>query len=256
MLLEGQVALVTGTGPNLGSEICRTLSANGAKIVCLDMHPDQAEKVAKQIRHQGGEALAVGADVTKPDEVKQAVETTTKQFGALHILVNSAAISPRTTLFDFNLEDWHRTIDIILTGVVLCTRYVAEKMVEQKQGGSIINIRSTSGYRGRTDVLAYSTAKGGLMNLTRCLALTLAPHRIRVNCVTPSSVGIPLASEGQGRPRKESGPPKHIPLGRWSEVDDPAQAVLFLASSNSSFITGIDIPVDGGTLAKGGGTGG
>jgi NAD(P)-dependent dehydrogenase (short-subunit alcohol dehydrogenase family) len=255
MLLEGQVAMVTGTGPNLGSEIARTLSTNGAKVACLDARADQAEKVADEIRQKGGEALAVVADVTKPEDVQRAVEKTTHQFGALHILVNSAAISPRTALFDFKLEDWRKTLDIILTGVVLCTRYAAEKMVEQKQGGSIINIRSTSGYRGRTDVLAYSTAKGGLMNLTRSLALTLAPHKIRVNCVTPSSVGIPLASDGQGRPRKESGAPNHIPLGRWSEVEDPAQAVLFLASPNSSFITGIDIPVDGGTLAKGGGAG-
>ena len=256
MLLDNQVALVTGTGPNLGSQIARTLAANGAKVVCLDVRLEQAERVAEEIRQKGGEALAVAADVTAPGDVQRAMDTATHHFGGLHILVNSAAISPRTALFDFKLEDWHRTLDIILTGVVLCTRYGAKKMIEQKQGGSIINIRSTSGYRGRTDVLAYATAKGGLMNLTRSLALTLAPHYIRVNCVTPSSVGIPLTSAGLGRPRKESGPPKHIPLGRWSEVEDPAQAVLFLASPNSSFITGIDIPVDGGTLAKGGGTGG
>ncbi len=253
MLLEEQVALVTGTGPNLGSEIARTLAANGAKVVCLDARQDQAETVSEQIRKQDGDAIAVAADVTKPGEVQRAVITAVSHYKALHILVNSAAISPRTALFDFNLEDWHRTLDIILTGTVLCTRYVAEKMVEQKQGGSIINIRSTTGYRGRPDVLAYSTAKGGLMNLTRSLALTLAPHKIRVNCVTPSSVGVPLSSAGQGRPRKETGEPNHIPLGRWSEVSDPAQAVLFLASPNASFITGIDLPVDGGTLAKSGG---
>jgi NAD(P)-dependent dehydrogenase (short-subunit alcohol dehydrogenase family) len=207
-----------------------------------------------QIRQQGGNAIAIGADNTNPSDVKQAVETAVKHFGALHILVNNAAISPPGSLFDINLDDWHKTLNVILTGTMLCSRYAAEKMIDQKQGGAIVNIRSTSGYRARVDALAYATAKGGLMNLTRSLAVTLAPHNIRVNCVTPSSVGVPLSSGG--RARKESGPPKHIPLGRWSELEDPAQAVLFVASPNASFITGIDIPVDGGTLAKGGGGGG
>ncbi|NIO10210.1 MAG: SDR family NAD(P)-dependent oxidoreductase, partial [Deltaproteobacteria bacterium] len=171
MILDGQVAMVSGTGPNLGSEIARTLAANGAKVVCLDQRKDQAESVADQIRKQGGSSIGVAADVTKPGEVQRAVITAVSEYKAIHVLVNSAAISPRTALFDLNLEDWHRTLDIILTGTLLCTRYVAEKMVEQKQGGSIINIRSTTGYRGRPDVLAYSTAKGGLMNLTRSLAL-------------------------------------------------------------------------------------
>jgi 3-oxoacyl-[acyl-carrier protein] reductase len=218
------------------------------------LRPDQAERTSEQIRRQGGDALAVNADVTKSDEVDQAVEKAVTHYGALHILVNSAAISPPGGLFETQLDDWYRTLDVILTGTLLCTRYAAKKMIEQKQGGSIVNIRSTSGYRGRVDAIAYATAKGGLMNLTRSLALALAPHHVRVNCVTPSSVGIPLSSGG--RPRKESGPPQHIPLGRWSETSDPAQAVLFLASPNASFITGIDIPVDGGTLAKGGSAGG
>ena len=253
MLLDDRVAIVTGTGPNIGSEIARTLAANGAKVVCLDMRAEEAQRTVAQIVEQGGSATAVTADITKPDDVQRAVETAVETFGGVHILVNNAGISPHGSLLDIKMEDWYRTLDVILTGTLLCSRYAGERMIAQQSGGAIVNIRSTTGYRGRAEVIAYATAKGGLMNLTRTLALTLAPYHIRVNSVTPSSVGVSLSRGGP--PRDQTGPPSHIPLGRWSRPADPAQAVLFLASPNADFITGIDIPVDGGSLAKGGGGG-
>ena len=119
-------------------------------------------------------------------------------------------------------------------------------MVEQGLGGAIVNICSTSGHRGGVRAIAYATAKSGILNLTRSMAIQLAPHGIRVNSVTPTQTGIPI---GMDKPRGDDGPPRNIPLGRWGKPFDQAQAVLFLASPNADFITGVDLPVDGGLLA-------
>ena len=248
MLLDGRVAIVTGTGPNIGGAIARTLASNGARVVCVDLRPEQAEAAAAQIREQGGQAVPAAADITKPDDVQGVVRTAVDAFGGVHILVNNAGISPHTGLWDAKLEDWHRTLDVILTGTYLCSRYATEPMVAQGEGGAIVNICSTSGHRGRPDAMAYATAKGGLLNLTRSLALALAPYHIRVNSVTPTTSGLSLG--GGGRPRDESKPPADIPLGRLGRTVDQAEAVLFLVSPNADFITGTDLLVDGGRLAR------
>ncbi len=246
MLLEDRVAIVTGTGPNIGGEIARTLAANGAKLVCLDVRSETAEATARQIIEQGGSAIALSGDITKSADVQKVMETAASTYGGVHILVNNAGVSPLGNLMDVKLEDWYKTMDVILTGTMLCSRYAAEKMISQGTGGAIVNICSTSGHRGRTGAVAYATAKGGVLNLTRAMAMELAPHKIRVNSVTPSTSGVALAT---GRPHEEGGPPKHVPLGRWGRTCDQAQAVLFLVSPNADFITGVDLPVDGGVLA-------
>jgi len=244
MLLDGKVALVTGSGPNIGGEIARTLAANGAKVMCLDVRQEQAEATARSVRDAGGEATAVRADITRPEDVEQAVKAAVATYGGLHILVNNAGISPLGDLFDQKLEDWRATLEVCLTGTLLCSRYAARQMIEQGQGGAIVNIASTSGHRGRMGAIAYATAKGGILQLTRAIAMELAPHYIRVNSVTPTTSGMAL-STGQVR----TDPPKQVPLGRWGRTQDQAQAVLFLVSPNADFITGSDLPVDGGVLA-------
>lgn len=248
MLLKDKIAIVTGTGPNIGSEIARTLAANGAKVVCLDLHADQAGIVAEQITKQGGSAIGLGVDVSKPADVEKAFKSAVDHFGGIDLLVNNAAISPLGGLLDHDLDSWHRTLDIVLTGTLLCGRYAAKQMISQGRGGAMVNVSSTSGHRGRMDAIAYSTSKGGLLQLTRVMANELAPHKIRVNSVTPTTSGLALAT---GRPHEEIGPPQFIPLGRWGRTEDQAQAVLFLLSSNADFITGIDLPVDGGLLSSG-----
>lgn len=248
MLLDGKVAVVSGTGPNIGSEIARTLAANGAKVVCLDLQRDCAEAAAKQITNAGGSAVAVAADITKPDDVERAMKAAVAAFGGIHVLVNDAAISDREPFLEAKLDTWHKVLDVILTGTFLCSQYAAKQMVAQGEGGAIVNIVSTSGHRGEEIRVAYGTAKAGLLNLTRSMALQLASHKIRVNSVTPTQTG---SSVGSTRPRDESIPPSRagIPLGRWGRPNDQAQAVLFLVSPNADFITGIDLPVDGGNLA-------
>lgn len=255
MLLDDRVAIVTGTGPNIGGEIARTLAANGAKVVCLDLQRERAEATAAQITEGGGAATAVAADITNPADVQNAVDTAVRTFGGVHILVNNAAITHREGLLDTQLDVWHRVLEVILTGTFLCSQYAAKQMVEQGQGGAIVNFCSTSGHRGGRGAIAYATAKGGVLNLTRSMAAGLAPHGIRVNSVTPTQTGTPVAG-GQSR---EEGPPPNpsaILRGRWGRPEDQAQAVLFLVSPNSDFITGEDLRVDGGLLAVFPGAGG
>ena len=247
MLLDDKVAIVTGTGPNIGGEIARTLAANGARVLCLDILLQKAEDTASQINQNGGRAIPVAADIAKPDDVARAVQTAVKELGGLHVLVNNAAITHRANILEATLDDWYKVMDVILTGAFLCSQHAARQMIAQNSGGAIVNIASTSGHRGLKGGVAYATAKGGVLNLTRAMAIQLAPYRIRVNSVTPTETGTPVAG---GRPRDEGPPPKFIPLGRWGRTIDQAQAVLFLASPNADFITGADLPVDGGMLAQ------
>jgi NAD(P)-dependent dehydrogenase (short-subunit alcohol dehydrogenase family) len=246
MLLDGRVALVTGTGPNIGGEIARVLAANGARLVCLDARAEQAEQAAATIRSDGGDAVSVHADITDPKSVERAFDRAVEAYGAIHILVNNAAITHVGTILDTDLDEWQHILDVCLTGTFLCGQQAARRMVEQGEGGAIVNVSSTSGHRGGARAIAYATAKGGVLNLTRSMAIQLAPHSIRVNSVTPTQTGTPIGSD---KPRDGGGPPKNIPLARWGRPADQAQAVLFLVSPQSDFITGVDLPVDGGLLA-------
>ena len=246
MLLENKVAFVNGTGPNIGEEIVRALAQEGARIACMDIAADRAEAAAGEARAQGVEAIAVPADSTDQASVQNAVNAAVAQLGKIDILVSSGSITHREGILDTELETWRRVIDVTLTGHFIVGQAVARQMVAQGHGGAIVNVASTSGHRGGAGAIAYAAAKGGVLNLTRAMAMQLAPHGIRVNSVTPTQTGIPVAG---GKSREEGPPPKGIPLGRWGRPRDQAEAVLFLASPRADFITGSDLPVDGGLLA-------
>ena len=248
MLLDGKVALVSGTGPNIGAEIARTLAANGATVACVDLNEGYAQAAAISINEAGGKAIGVAADITQPDSVEKAVQEVIAAFGGIQLLVNNAAISDRKPFLEAELSDWRNVLDVILTGTFIVSQQVARQMVAQGGGGSIVNIVSTSGHRGEMARIAYGTAKSGLLNFTRSMAMQLAPHGIRVNSVTPTTTGTPVGRPDA--PRDENNPPKDLPLSRWGRPNDQAQATLFLLSPNADFITGIDIPCDGGRLAK------
>ena len=188
----------------------------------------------------------MGANVTQPAEVERAFRDATAAFGGVHILVNNAAITHRGTLLDTTLEDWQRVLDVVLTGTFLCSQQAARLMVAQGQGGAIVNMSSTSGHRGGIRAVGYATAKAGILNLTRSMAIQLAEHNIRVNSITPTQTGIPI---GMDKARDDQGPPKNIPLNRWGRPNDQTQAVQFLVSQQADFITGFDLPVDGGLVA-------
>ncbi len=245
MRLQGKGALITGAGPNIGREICRVLAREGAKVACNDMDPDRAKASAHAVEGEGGVALALPADITDPSQVKAMVDRVVQVFGGLDILVNNAAITIPKGLLQISLEEWRRNIDIILTGTFLCSRSAAEVMVRQGRGGAIVNIASTSGHRGRANALAYCTAKGGILNMTRAMAIDLAPYRVRVNSVSPTKTGVSVG----GLEREEERKFDEIPLGRLGSPRDQALAVLYLVSDEADFVTGIDLRVDGGALA-------
>jgi len=241
--LKGQVALVTGAGRNIGEDTCKLLASEGAKIAVVDLDKSRGEKVAAEIKRAGGDALAVVANVAVESDVQAMVKTIVDAFGRIDILVNNAAISDNKTILDISKDEWDRVLAVTLTGPFLVSKYVAGQMVAQGGGGKIVNIGSTSGFRGRVRAIAYTAAKGGVANLTRSMAVQLAPHNIRVNGIVPNKIGSPVGKDefDPTRPvinlRKRPG----VPI-------DIARAVLFLVSDDSDFIVGDLLFVDGGAM--------
>ncbi len=243
--LNGRVALITGTGPNIGGAIAATLARAGAAVVCNDMRADLAEAAAQAIRGSSGKAIAIACDIRDIKAVEDMVAEAERQLGTpVDILVNNAGVSLPKGLLTTSIEEWDRVTGIILKGMFAVTKTVVSRLIAVGKGGVVINIASTSGHRGRKNAIAYCTAKGGVLNFTRALAVELAPHNIRVCSVSPTKTGRELAG-GDAASRDFS----EIPLGRLGFPQDQANAVLFLASDLASFITGEDLRVDGGTLA-------
>ena len=245
-MLEGKVAVISGAGPNIGREIAGTLAEHGASVVCLDVRREAAEATAREVVDRGYEAIAVDGDTTRPEDMENMVAQAIAAYGHIDILVNNAAITSSPGLLDENLATFRKVVDVILAGTFNCTQHVAKQMVAQGTGGAIVNVASTSGHRGKAGAIAYQSAKAGILNFSRACAIELAPHGIRVNSLTPTQTGMPVG----GKPaRPDTEVPLSVPRGRWGKPRDQAQAVLFLVSDNADFITGADLPVDGGNLA-------
>lgn len=245
MRLENKVAIVTGAGRNIGEEIARTFAQEGARVVVVDLDKGRGETVAGEINavHQG-RALPVVCDVSSGVDVEKMVKTVVQKWGGVDILVNNAAWTDHKNIFDLTEKEWDKVMGITLKSVFFCTKFAARVMVDQKRKGRIINMASTSGHWGRPEATAYTTAKAGVLNLTRSLAVQLAPHGIRVNSISPNRIGSPVGEDKLPENRVV----KNL-VGRRGTPKDIALAVLFLASDESDFITAIDIPVDGGALA-------
>jgi NAD(P)-dependent dehydrogenase (short-subunit alcohol dehydrogenase family) len=243
--LSGRIALVTGAGPNIGRAIAATLARAGATVLCNDLKPDIAEAAAKAASEGNRKALALPFDITDPDAVEKAVDDASRQHGVIDILVNNAGVTIPRSILTMSVEEWRLVTRVIQDGAFHCSRAVAKRLVDAKKPGAIVNIASTTGHRGRKNAIAYATAKGGILNFTRALAMDLAPHKIRVNSVSPTKTGASVGAIESAGARSFD----EIPLGRLGEPQDHANAVLFLVSDGASFITGIDLRVDGGTLA-------
>jgi 3-oxoacyl-[acyl-carrier protein] reductase len=247
--LDGRVAIVTGAGQNIGRAIALRFVREGAAVAIVDRDQGRAERVCEEATAGGGRAIAVVADVSQEADVERAVDRVVAELGDVHILVNNAAKTINKTLLDTSLDEWEDVIGITLRSQFLWIRKAASAMIAAGHGGAIVNMASTSGHRGNIGKGAYPVAKAGVLNLTRVAAVELAPHGIRVNSVTPTQSGQPLGYGYQADVLERSGPSKGIPLGRWGRPDDQANAALFLASDEASFITGADLPCDGGLLA-------
>lgn len=243
--LSDEVAIVTGAGRNIGQTIAETFAAEGAYVIVADVDKEAATAVVDGITDAGGEAVAAATDVTDPSDVAAMIETAEEEFGPVDILINNAAINERKGLFDITIDEFDRTLETNFRGTFLCTREAAKSM-EKNGGGRIVNIASaTSGHVGRPDQIAYATSKSGIFNFTRSAAKALSENNIRVNTLSPSRTGSPVGDE---TPR--SGPADDdILVNRWGDPQDQADAALFLVSDESSFVTGAELTVDGGSLA-------
>jgi NAD(P)-dependent dehydrogenase (short-subunit alcohol dehydrogenase family) len=241
MKLKDQVAIVTGAGRNIGEETAKLLASEGAKIVVVDLDKDRAERTTAAIKAAGREAVTVTADVSNEDSVKAMVDAAVKAFGRIDILVNNVAISDNKHILDITKEEWDRVLAVTLTSPFLCGKYVAKQMVGQNSGGRIVNVGSTSGFRGRTRAIAYTAAKGGVANLTRSMAVQLSKYKIRVNAVIPNKIGSPV-----GKDEFDPNRPVNNVAGRTGVPIDLARAVLFMVSEDSDFIYGDMLFVDGG----------
>lgn len=263
--LEGKIAVVTGTSPNIGAGIAGALADEGASLVCVDIEPDSANQCAEGLRSKGGRAIGVVCDTTNESQVEAMVERAKAEFGGIDILVNNAGLLGGASVLEMPLERWRRQIDVNLTGAFLCTRYAGRMMVEQKRHGNVINTISTAGHQGQAGNIAYSTSKGGLLNFTRAAAMDLAQYGIRVNSLTPTATD---RNESQARAaewgrepaqptaRTTGGEPgtndfvKSSPIGRLPSPRHYGRAAVFLASDDAEMITGFDLRVDGGAIAK------
>src|SRR5713101_3901657 len=242
MKLQGKVALITGTSPNIGGGIAEGMAEEGAKIVCVDVQPDNATLCADYLTKRGGQALGVACDVTNEDQVKAAVESARAAFGGVDILVNGAVIFNQKGVLDMPLEEWTRQTAIILTGTFLFTKYVARLMIDQGRKGNIINIISTAGHQGQPRNVGYCTGKSGLLNFTRSVAMELVDYGIRVNSLTPTATDPREGIERAERWGRGPGDPllaqmfepfrKGAPMRKLPSPRNYAKAIAFLASDD------------------------
>ena len=249
MFFENKVAIVTGAGRGIGRGIAIKLAEAGVRVVVVDISLEQARETVEQINKIGnGESIPIQTDISKSSEVKAMVENVVSSFNRIDILVNNAGVRYIVSLQEMTEEQWKRTIDINLTGTFFCCKYVSEKMVKQKSG-KIINISSITGTSGFSNRSAYCASKGGIDALTRALATELAPYNIYVNSIAPSFITSPMIESYAKEPKMINFINNNVLLKRWGEPIEIANAVLFLASDESDYITGITLPVDGGFLA-------
>ena len=247
---RSRVAVVTGGAMGIGAAVVQHLAGLGHTVIIADRDTQTAEQTASRLLAQGMKVSAVHMDVGLPDSIASAFETIAHTHGACDILVNSAGVATVAAFMDFKLEEFQRTMNINVTGTLLCSQHASHLMV--KQGwGRIVNIASVAGMRavgsGRT---AYGTSKAAVIALTRQMAVELAEHGITANAVCPGPVDTPLTQQlHSAQFRQEYS--KTIPMERYGSVDEIAAVVQFLASEQASYITGITMPVDGGFFASG-----
>lgn len=245
MTLTGQVALVTGAARGIGETIARSFAAAGASCCVADIDETGAKTVAEAIVGEGGRAVAVGCNVTDADQVKVMVERCVAELGQLDILINNAGITRDGLGIRLKPEDWGAVLDVNLTGTWLCSQAALKVMLKQRSG-RIINISSIVGFMGNVGQANYAASKAGVIGLTKTLAREGASRGVTVNAIAPGFIDTAMTQSLPEKVREELS--SQIPLGRLGSPMDVAHAVLFLASSGASYITGQVIHVNGGML--------
>ena len=245
MKLQGQVAVITGAGRNIGKAMAKLFAAEGAKIAVVEMHEGRGQAVVDEIHKAGHEAMLALCDVSKSSDVQEMVNRVVRGFGGIDILVNNAALTDHANIFDSTEEEFDKVIAVSLKGPYLVTKYVAAQMAKQSRSGKIVNFGSTSGMIGRADGIAYAAAKAGVINMTKAMAVQLAPYHIRVNCIVPNRSGSPVGFDDDVTGNRTF---ENL-AGRLGTAADQAKAALFLVSDDSDFIYGHPLVVDGGVMA-------
>lgn len=258
--LAGRTAVVIGTSPNIGAGIGLSLAAAGASVACVDADGWTANKAAAEIRDRGGIAVGLACDVSDQFSAEDAFGSVTAKLGLPDVLVNGAVKYNTKGVLAMPLDEWRSQLTVMLDSTFVCTKLFAQALVEAERPGSVINLLSTAAHQGEPGNIGYGTAKGGLLNFTRSAAVELARFGIRVNSVTPTSTDPAEWQErtvrwGSREPdpgvlaQLEVAAPQ-VPLGRLPRPSDYGAAVVFLASAAADMITGIDLPVDAGSLAR------
>jgi glucose 1-dehydrogenase len=249
MRLQGRIVAITGGALGIGRATAQLFAAEGAAVALGDTQVQEAEAVTKEILGRGGRAIAVGVDVGDGTQVQAYVDRVVAEFGRLDVMFANAGIAHSAPFLDHPEGQWHRVLRVNLTGVFLCCQIAARQMVRQGGGGRIIATASINGFRGVENLVGYNVAKAGVIELTKTMAVELAPHHITVNAIAPAQIDTRLtrAFSDDAKQRRVA----RIPLGRFGDVDEVAKAALFLASDDASYVTGHTLAVDGGYLAGG-----
>lgn len=246
MKLKGKVAVVTGGSRGVGRAVCLAFAREGAKVVVnYAARPDAAEEVVERIKEMGGQAVAVGADVATWEGAQKVVQAAVDNFGRIDVLVNNAGFTRPALLHKMTEEDWQAVVDIHMKAPWLCIKAAYPYMTEQKSG-SIINVTSVAGVVGTIGQINYSAAKGGVIALTKSAARELAQYGIRVNCICLGIVETEMSEKIRTDPKLVEIYKRRILLGRFATPEEVAEPFVFLASEDSSYITGQLLMVDGG----------
>jgi gluconate 5-dehydrogenase/2-deoxy-D-gluconate 3-dehydrogenase len=247
--LDGQTAVVVGGAGGLGAAMARGLAEAGAAVTVADADLGRAKLVADSIAGGGGRALAVGVDAADRGSVERMAAEVEERLGAVDVLVNSAGVTHRCPAVEFPEAEWHRVLAVNLTGVFWGCQVVGRRMLARRRG-SIVNIASIAGQIGLTGTVAYAASKGGVVMLTRALAVEWASQGVRVNAIAPSWFESNIGDLIHREPGYAERAMRRVPVGRMGTPDELVGAVLYLASAASTMVTGHVLAVDGGTLAS------
>ena len=250
MRLENKVAFVSGGARGMGAAEAKMFAREGAKVVIGDLLDEEGRRTEAEINELGGECLYVHLDVSSEENWISAIAETVSRFGKLDILVNNAGVVSRVGLEELSVSEWDRVMDINAKGVFLGTKAAIPEM-RKAGGGSIVNISSISGIAGQAYVSAvYNASKGAVRIFTKSTAIQFASEGIRVNSVHPGPIDTPMTAIREGDAEAQAESIARIPIGRTGVPDDVAYGVLYLASDESSFVTGSELVIDGGYIAQ------
>lgn len=249
MRFKDQGVLITGAGSGIGRETAFEFAAEGATVACADLDIKMAERTAEEVAKKGGRAHAFACDVTKPDSVTACVDAAAKKIGRLDVLLNSAGIREISPVLDLAHAEFQKVMDVNVTGTFLVSQAFGRHLVKAGKGGAIVNIASTLGVTAAPNRAAYTASKHAVVGLTKEMALELGAKGIRVTAVGPGVTRTPL-TERYFQDADMAARIKDIhAVGRWGEAREISRAILFLASSDASFVTGTTLMVDGGWTA-------